>query len=52
MRTAMIDTMVFDALQADPPGREAVLSAIRAGRLRLVTTHVQERQLADIRDPA
>ena len=52
MRTAMIDTMVFEALQADPPGREAVLSAIRAGRLRLVTTHVQERQLADIRDSA
>ena len=50
MRTAMIDTMVFDALHADPPGRDAVLSAIRTGRLRLVTTHVQERQLADIRD--
>lgn len=47
----MIDTMVFDALHADPPGREAVLAAIAAGRLRLVTTHVQERQLADIRDP-
>lgn len=51
MRTAMIDTMVFDALSADPPGREAVLAAIAARRLRLVTTHVQERQLADIRDP-
>ena len=52
MRTAMIDTMVFDALHADPLGRDAVLAAIRAGRLRLVTTHVQERQLADIRDAA
>ena len=50
MRTAMIDTMVFDVLHADPSGRDAVLAAIRAGRLRVVTTHVQEGQLADIRD--
>ena len=52
MRTAMIDTMVFDGLSADPAGRDAVLAAIAAGRLRLVTTHVQEHQLAGIRDPA
>ena len=51
MRTAMIDTMVFDALAADPPGRAVVLAALSAGHLRLVTTHVQERQLSDIRDP-
>ena len=51
MRTAMIDTMVFDALHDDPPGRDAVLAAIATGRLRLVTTHVQEAQLADIPDP-
>ena len=51
MRTAMIDTMVFDALAADPYGRDAVLAAVAAGELRLVTTHVQEGQLADIRDP-
>ena len=51
MRTAMIDTMVFDALNADPAGRDSVLSAIATGRLRLVTTHVQESQLADIPDP-
>ena len=47
----MIDTMVFDALDADPPARDAVLAAIASGRLRLVTTHVQEAQLADIPDP-
>lgn len=46
----MIDTMVFDALSADPPGRDAVVTALAGGRLRLVTTHVQERQLGDIRD--
>ncbi len=51
MCTAMIDTMVFDALDADPAGRDVVLAAIARGHLRLVTTHVQERQLADIRDP-
>lgn len=52
MRTAMIDTMIFDALAADAPGRAAVLAAIRARRLRLLTTHVQEHQLAEIRDHA
>ena len=47
----MIDTMIFDALHGDPPGRDAVLTAVASGRLRLVTTHVQETQLADIADP-
>lgn len=48
----MIDTMVFDALHDDPAGREAVLAAIRHGELDLLTTHVQEDQIAAIRDPA
>jgi len=47
----MIDTMVFDALHDDPDGREAVLDAIRADELELLTTHVQEDQVAAIRDP-
>jgi hypothetical protein len=51
IRTVMIDTMVFDAVHDDPDGRDAVLEAIRAGELRLLTTHVQEDQLAAIRDP-
>lgn len=51
MRTAMLDTMIFDALHADPPAGDAVLAAIATGRLRLVTTHVQEAQLAAIADP-
>ena len=47
----MIDTMVFDALYEDLEGRDAVLEAIRHGELRLLTTHVQEDQIAAIRDP-
>ncbi len=47
----MLDTMVFDALHADPAGREAVLEAVRAGELLLCTTHVQEDQLAAIPNP-
>lgn len=43
--------MVFDALHDDADGREAVLAAIREGALRLLTTHVQEDQVAAIRDP-
>ncbi|MCW3013932.1 MAG: hypothetical protein JWO02_1024 [Solirubrobacterales bacterium] len=51
MRRAMVDTMVFDALDADPPGWQAVLDAVREGELLLCTTHVQEDQLAAIPDP-
>ncbi len=51
MRRAMVDTMVFDVLEADPSGRAAVLEAVRDGELLLCTTHVQEDQLAAIRDP-
>ncbi|MCW2958323.1 MAG: hypothetical protein JWP18_1126 [Solirubrobacterales bacterium] len=47
----MLDTMVFDALHADPRGRDAVLEAVREGELLLCTTHVQEDQLAAIPDP-
>ena len=42
--------MIFDALSADAPARTIVLDAIRARRLLLLTTHVQEHQLADIED--
>jgi predicted nucleic acid-binding protein len=48
----MVDTMVFDALDADPPAWQAVLDAVREGELLLCTTHVQEDQLAAIPDPA
>jgi predicted nucleic acid-binding protein len=50
MRKAMLDTMVFDALSADQAGLDAVLDAVRHGHLLLVTTHVQEDQLAAIKD--
>jgi predicted nucleic acid-binding protein len=51
IRRAMIDTMVFDALHDDEDGRAAVLEAIRHGELELLTTHVQEDQVAAIDDP-
>ncbi|MDA0179095.1 hypothetical protein OJ997_02215 [Solirubrobacter phytolaccae] len=51
LRRVMIDTMVFDALHDDPDGGAAVVEAMRHGELLLLTTHVQEDQLAAIRDP-
>jgi predicted nucleic acid-binding protein len=48
----MIDTMVFDALHDDPDGRAAIVDAIRHDELVLLTTHVQEDQIAAIRDSA
>jgi predicted nucleic acid-binding protein len=52
MLVVMVDTMVFDHLVADETAAEAVLAAIKDGRLQLRTTHVQEDQLAAIPDEA
>ncbi len=49
---AMLDTMVFDALEADPDGLEAVRAAVGRRRLVLLSTPVQEAQLAAVPDPA
>jgi predicted nucleic acid-binding protein len=49
---AMIDTMIFDHLLANPDDRSVVTAAIADGRLQLKTTHVQEDQLAAIPDEA
>ena len=49
---AMLDTMVFDALEADPDGLLAVREAVRRHRLALLSTPVQEAQLAAVPDPA
>lgn len=49
---AMLDTMVFDALDADPDGLLAVRDAVRHRRLQLLSTPVQEAQLAAVPDPA
>ena len=47
----MIDTMIFDAVSDDDTASRSVHAAIRFRRLELLTTHVQEAQLADIGDP-
>lgn len=41
----MIDTMVFDELVAGSAARQAVDEAVAAGRIVLVTSHVQRDQL-------
>ena len=46
----MLDTNVFDLIVADAPLAEAVRDAAVAGRITLVTTHIQEDQIAAIRD--
>jgi predicted nucleic acid-binding protein len=48
---AMVDTNVFDAVADDEALRAVVLQAIAQKRLRLVTTPVQEEQLAAVPDP-
>jgi hypothetical protein len=51
MLRAMIDTMVFDRLVDDPEAFETVKRALRERRLALLTTPVQEAQIAAVRDP-
>ncbi|MDP9378087.1 MAG: hypothetical protein M3P40_11055 [Actinomycetota bacterium] len=46
----MIDTMVFDGLALDADALEAITRAIQQKRLVLLTTPVQEHQIAEIRD--
>lgn len=46
----MLDTMIFDHVVADAPLFEAVKEAAEAGRITIVTTHVQEDQIAAIPD--
>jgi predicted nucleic acid-binding protein len=51
MLRAMIDTMVFDRLVDEPGAFEAMSRAVRARRLALFTTPVQEAQVAAVSDP-
>lgn len=46
----MIDTMVFDATVDDPELHAGALAAVAERRLRLVTTPLQEEQVAAIGD--
>jgi len=46
----MLDTMIFDHVVADAPFAEALRVAAEAGQITIVTTHVQEDQIAAIPD--
>jgi len=47
---AMLDTMIFDELVADPPTLDRVRSLVEDGRLTILLTHIQRDQLARISD--
>ena len=46
----MLDTMIFDHIVADPVLAEMVRETVGSGRITIVTTHVQEDQIAAIPD--
>ena len=46
----IFDTNVYDALVDDPTLRAAVTTAITAGQLQLLTTHIQRDEIAAIAD--
>jgi hypothetical protein len=46
----MLDTMVFDHIVADAAFAEVVRDAVRSGSITIVTTHIQEDQIAAIPD--
>jgi hypothetical protein len=48
MVRALLDSMIFDAILADPQLKAGVLKVISTGDLVIVSTHVQEDQLANI----
>jgi hypothetical protein len=49
---ALLDTMIFDKIIADDALRGDVLSLIAAEQLIILTTHIQEDQIAQIKDSA
>lgn len=48
----IFDSNVYDVLADDAVLRSAVMSAIAAGSLRLLTTHIQQDEIAATTDPA
>ena len=48
----MLDTMIFDYIVADASLADAVRDAATSGSMVIVTTHIQEDQIADIQDDA
>ena len=47
---AIFDTMIFDKIIADDAFRGDVLNLVTSGQLVILTTHVQEAQIAQIKD--
>jgi predicted nucleic acid-binding protein len=48
----MLDTMIYDAIVANPEAMRLVMFLTEKGTLNIVTTHIQEDQLAGIIDDA
>jgi predicted nucleic acid-binding protein len=46
----MLDTMIFTHIVSDAAFAKVVRDAARTGSITLVTTHIQEDQIADMRD--
>jgi hypothetical protein len=46
----MLDTNIYDLLVADAPTLQLVEDRVAAGRISIITTHVQVDQLIDIPD--
>jgi hypothetical protein len=46
----MLDTMIFDHIVADDALANSVVAAVRNGSIMIVTTHIQEDQIAVISD--
>lgn len=48
----MLDTMIYDLLVADPPLLDGLIELVDRGDVEVLTTHVQEDELAAIPDAA
>jgi hypothetical protein len=48
----LLDTMVFDNIAADDELKRCVLTLIERGEMAILSTHVQQQQLAAIKDDA
>lgn len=44
----MLDSNVFDHIVANDAVKAKVQTAVREGKIRIITTHIQEDELAEI----